>query len=188
MSKCQEHVVQRVCVPALCLYMSICAHESLSLHWWACMCRSCVFYATSIRLDVDTRRSARLLMRSRLPCFFFLHFSLRCHLYLWIMALSDCQTGLPVLISSSAVPIFSPSPSFLSSISLMLPLLGVQAQTEREKKLAVRHIRSASTSPPLYPTVHSPLLPFFLPSFLPPSFFPFSCYLSLLRLVASLIH
>lgn len=49
----------------------------------------------------------------------------------------------------------------------MLLLLGVQAQTEREKKLAARHIRSASTSPPLYPTVHSPLPPFFLSSFLP---------------------
>ena len=44
---------KRVCVPALCLYVSIWAHERLSVHLWACTCRSRVSYAASIQLDAD---------------------------------------------------------------------------------------------------------------------------------------
>lgn len=44
---------KRVCVPALCLHVSICAHERLSVHLRACTCRSRVSRAASFRLDAD---------------------------------------------------------------------------------------------------------------------------------------
>lgn len=191
MSKCQEHVVQRVCVPAIGVCVSICAHECLSWHWWACMCRSSVFYAASSRLDADM--SVWLLTSFPAPYLLFSQF-FTC----WSPSrslpsgkdsfrLSDWPRNYHLLFSSPCL--FSLCPSFLSSISLALPLLGVQAQTEREKSWQWGTFPcfppSASTSPPLYPTARSPLpLCFFLSSFLPLHYFalsssPFSRHLSL---------
>lgn len=120
--------------------------------------------------------------------FLFSYFFSSCHLPLYIIALLDCRTGLATLISSSAVPDFSPSIPHSSLPSLVLPLLGIQAQTEREKKLAVRHIPLLPSLCLLLSTLQRALLS--LPSSSPPSvlspphYFP----LSLLCLVAPLIH
>lgn len=168
---------KRVCVPALCLHVSICAHERLSVHLRACTCRSRVSRAASFRLDADMS----VWLFDKFTCALFLSFV---HLLPSFpfppfreTIPSYCPTVLATIISSSAAPrFFSLYPLFPSSISLALPLFGVRAQTEREKKLAVRHI-------PLLPSLclHlSSLLPYNVlsspsrpPSFLsPPRYFP----------------
>lgn len=184
---------KRVCVPALCLHVSICAHERLSVHLRACTCRSRVSRAASFRLDAD------------MSVWLFDEFTCICP-PANIFPLPSLQGNNTVILSDwpcdyhllfSSARLFSLYPLFPSSISLALPLFGVRAQTEREKKLAVRHI-------PLLPSLclHlSSLLPYNAlsspsrpPSFLsPPRYFPHVLLAFLsppfpLCLVAPLIH
>lgn len=184
---------KRVCVPALCLHVSICAHERLSVHLRACTCRSRVSRAASFRLDADM--SVWLFDEFTCICPPAAIFPLPSLQGNNTVILSDWPRDYHLLFSSARL--FSLYPLFPSSISLALPLFGVRAQTEREKKLAVRHI-------PLLPSLclHlSSLLPYNAlsspsrpPSFLsPPRYFPhvLPAFLSPpfpLCLVAPLIH
>lgn len=150
MSKCQEHVVQRVCVPGLCLYVYICAHECLSLHLWACMCRSFVFYAASIRLDADPSPSLCFWGWEEFTCAMFLILSSSFFSPAVIFPAPslqetiplDCQSGLATIISSSAAPAFSPFiyppfPLFHLTRAASVRCTSTDGAWE---KLAVRHI------------------------------------------------
>lgn len=125
MSKCQEHVAQRVCVPACAplVCVSICAHERLSLQLSAYMCRSCAFYAASIRLNADPEPEF-VLLRVLFLILSLSFFSL--HVLPSLQSLQEtlplhCQSGLATIISSSAAPAFSPSIPHSSPPSLSLP-------------------------------------------------------------------
>lgn len=202
MSECQEHAVQRVCVPALllvCARVHVCERVCVGVVRFVLAFCFFFLWAASICLDIVLNQSVHIWgWEESAMCFIhILFFSFTC------CHLSSC---LPFrkqyLHTARAVSRLPPSPlrqrvislclypSFLSLPSPSRSLRQAYEHRRSVKKLAVRHIPSLPSpwSPPLllfHPTACSPLhLPF--PS-LPPSPILLSLLLPPLCL-APLIH
>lgn len=189
---------KRVCVPVFLLYVSVCAHEFLSIRLWACV-GVLVFLGLHFIPLERTPDPERVLFEGensfRAPCFFFFHCvhllsSYPC-LPLQKTIPSDCQSGLAAIISSSAAPAF---PLSIPHSSLCATSVrGISADGAWEK-LAVRHIPSLP-SPPLHLSCFLPYSALSLSLPLSPSHYFFPCPPLLspttslpLCLVAPLIH
>lgn len=176
---------KRVCVPALCLHVSICAHERLSVHLRACTCRSRVSRAASFRLDAVHECVAFWRV--------YVHLSTCCHLSPSLP--SGKQYRHTVRLSSRLSSPLQQRPAFSPSILYSpLPSPSRCLCSAYEHRRSVRKSwqwgtfpcfpPSASTSPPFSPTTRSPLPPVLLPSSplhvtFPMSSSPFSRHLSL---------